>query len=203
MQTRINQGNVSSMSSVIGSIDNDGQVYRWFLILISLAAVQQKLCVNNKISREYQTLKKIQTTEIAVYLVMVLITAVSCLIKQPWLFLLAGVPLMILINLYRKNRRCVAAISERFLLENIQADELNKQTLYQTCEYLSKEYTIPSLVDIITYQDFIARKVLLATVLFLPFIFAFRTWQIWFFTLIILLATIAIVNTSYVLKKLK
>jgi len=203
MPAAINQGTVSSMSSVIGSIDNDGQVYRWFLILISLPGIRQKLCLQHKTNQAYQILKKIQLTETAVYAVLTLITLIFCFKKQPWILLWTGIPLVMLVNLFRKNRRCVAAISEQFLLENVDPDQLKKQTLYQTSEYLSQQYSIPSLVDIITYQDFIARKVLLATVLFLPFIFAFKTWQIWFFTIIILLGTIAIVNTSYVLRRLK
>ena len=203
MPTKIDQGVVSSISSVIGSIDNDRQVYRWFLMFISLSAIQEKLHTQDKTRENYKTLRTVQITEIMTYMVIALVITASYLIKLPWLLLLGGIPLIILVNLFRKNRRLVAMISEQFLLENIRPQELSGQTLYQTCEYLSREYNIPSLVDIITYQDFIARKVLLATILFLPFLCAFKTWQIWGVTLTIFLATLAIVNTSIVLRRIK
>ena len=203
MSTEINQNAVSNMISVISSIENDRQVYRWFLMLISLPEIQQDLFVINKTKEEYQTLKKIQRTEIITYIVLALMMTVSCLIKQPWALLGEGLPLLILVNLFRKNRRCVAAISEQFLLKNIQPDELNQQTLFQTCEYFSKKYNIPSLVDIITFQDSIGRKVLLGALLFLPFNYPFNSWQILIAIFTVLSATLAIVNTSIILRKLK
>ena len=95
------------------------------------------------------------------------------------------------------------AISEQFLLENIQPDELNQQTLYQTCEYLSTKYHIPSLVDIITYQDFIGRKALLGAILVIPFIYPFKSWQIFMAVIIVYLVTLVVVNSSIVLRQLK
>ena len=88
------------------------------------------------------------------------------------------------------------AISEQFLLKNIQPDELTRQTLYQICEYAAQKHHIPSLVDIITFQDFTGRKVLLGAVLFIPFIYPFKSWQIFIAIIIVYLATLAIVNTS-------
>ena len=203
MSTEFDQNAVSSLTSVINSIENDRQVYRWFLIFISLAEIKRTLCVEDKIKAGYQTLKRIQITEIMTYLVLGLIIVASYLIKQPWMLLAGGIPLVILVNLFRKNRRCVAMISEQFLIKSIQPEKLNRQTLYETCEYLSQQYNIPSLVDIITFQDTIGRKVLLGAILFIPFIYPFRTWQIVVVIIMVFLATLAIVNTSFVLRKLK
>lgn len=203
MSTELKQNAVSSMACVISSIENDRQVYRWFLMFISLAEIQQILSKQNKTKEEYQSLKKTQKAEIIIYMVLALIMTASCLIKQPWILLLNVLPLAILINLFRKNRRCVAAISKQFLLENTQPDVLSQQTLFQTCEYFSKKYTTPSLVDIITFQDFILRKVLLGAILFLPFICPLKIWQLWIVFFTIYSATLAIVNTSIVLRKLK
>jgi hypothetical protein len=203
MSTEFNQNAVSSMSSVINSIENDRQVYRWFLMLISLPEIQQKLSEEDKTKKEYQALKKIQTAEIATYIALALITVASYLTKEPWTLLLGVLPLAILVILFQRNRKRVAAISEQFLLKNIQPNELNQQTLYQSCEYFSKKYNTPSLVDIITYQDFIGRKVLLGAILFIPFIYPFKSWQILVATLVVYLVTLAIVNTSIVLRKLK
>ena len=203
MSIEFNQNAVSSMSSIVSSIENDRYVYRWFLILISLPEIQQKICVQNKKKKEYQALKKIQIAKIIIYITLALIITASCLIKQFGVLLLGVLPLVILVNLFRKNRRCVAAISEQFLLENIQPDELNRQTLYQTCEYLSKKYNIPSLVDIITCQDFIGRKVLLGAILIFIFIFKINDWRALIAVFVVLSATVAILNTSIVLRKLK
>ena len=197
------QNNVSNIPSIIRTIENDRQVYRWFLMLISIPKIQQALCVEHKTRSQYQTLKKIQITEIVSYMALALTVTVSCFIKQPWLILVGGFPLTILINLFRKNRGCVARISEEFLLKNIQPDQLNRQTLYQTCEYFSQEYNTPSLVDIITFQDTTGRKVLLGAILFLPFIYPFNTWQLLLAILSAFALTLAIVNTSLVLRKLK
>ena len=203
MPTVPNQNSLSSMNSVLKSIENDRQVYLWFLMLISLPDIQQKLSTNSKTKAAYQNLKNIQVAEIITYATLALTIIGPCLIKQPWDLLLGIFPLVILINLFRKNRLCVAGISEAFLLANIQADTLNKQTLYQTCENLSKEYNVPSLVDIITNQDFIERKILLGAIIFLPFIHPFKTWQLLLVILIIFFTTRAIINTSMVLKRLK
>jgi hypothetical protein len=203
MSTEFNQNSVSSMSSVINSIENDRQVYRWFLMFISLPVIRQKLSEQDKIKDEYHALKKIQLAEIITYMVLALVAVAAYLTKEPWALLLGVFPLVILVILFRKNRKCVKAISEQFLLKNIQPDKLTQQTLYQTCEYFSTEYNTPSLVDIITYQDFIGRKVLLGAILFIPFIYPFKSWQILIATLVVYLATLAIVNTSIVLRRLK
>jgi hypothetical protein len=203
MSIKFNQNAVSSMSSIISSIENDRYVYHWFLILISLPEIQQKICVQNKKKEEYQSLKKIQIAKIIIYVALALTITAFCLTKQFWILLLGILPLVILVNLFRKNRRRVAAISEQFLLENIQPDELNRQTLYQTCEHLSKKYNIPSLVDIITCQDFIGRKVLLGAILILIFLFPINDWKILIVVFVVLSATVAILNTSIILRKLK
>jgi len=203
MPTESDQNIISSMTSIISSIDNDRHVYRWFLMLISLPKIQQDLSINNKTKTEYQTLKKIQTTEILTYVAMALMMTASCLIKQPLILLTGALPLGVLINLFRKNRKCVASISKQFLINNIQPDELNRQTLYHTCEYFSRKYNIPSLVDIITFQDFIGRKALLGILLLLPFVYSFNVWQIWTASFIVFYAIIAIINTSFVLRRLK
>ena len=203
MSNEFNQNAVSSMSSVINSIDNDRQVYRWFLILISLPQIQQRLSKQNKTKEEYQALKRIQATEIITYLLMALIILASFLIKQPWGLVLGVLPLIVLVRLFHKNRKCVMFISEQFLLEHIPTDTLNQQTLYQTCEYFAKEYHILSLVDLITYQDFIGRKALLAAILFIPFIYPFKSWQILLGILVAYLVTLVIVNSSFVLRRLK
>ena len=203
MSSDFNQNAVSSMSSVISSIENDRQVYRWFLLLISLPKVQQKLSEDNQIKQEYQTLKKIKKTEILAYVVIVLMIICSYLIKDPLALLLGILPLIALVILFGKNRKSVATISEQFLLKNIKPDELTQQTLYQTCEYCSEKYDIPSLVDIITFQDFIGRKILLGTILFIPFIYPFKSWQILLGILVAYLVTLVIVNSSFVLRRLK
>lgn len=203
MTPEINQGAISSVSSIIGSIKNDRQVYRWFLMLVRLPEITKVLSVPNKVNKEYLCLKKIQTTKIITYAITVFIAAASCLIKQPWVLLGEVVPLVIFVNLFQENRRCVAAISERFLLENIQPDELVQQTLYQICENLSKKFNIPTLVDIITFQDRIGRVVLLGAILFLPFIYPFKTWETWVVVVIIMSVTIVVVNASFVLRKSK
>ena len=191
------------MTAVINSIENDRQAYRWFLMFISLPEIQQSLSKQDKTRKEYQALKKIQITEIITYIAVVLVVIAAFFIKQPWLLFWGGLPLVVLVNLFRKNRRCVAAISEEFLLKNIPQDELSQQTLFQICEYFSKKYNTPSLVDIITFQDFTGRKVLLGAILFLPFIYPFKPWQMYAGIFAVLLATLAIVNTSIVLRKLK
>jgi hypothetical protein len=170
-------------------------------MLISVPEIRQELSGQNETKEKYQNLKEIQTTEIIAYIVLTLIAIASYLIKEPRGLLAGLLPLAILMNLFRKNRQCVADISERFLLRNIQPDTLNRQTLYQTCECLSQGHPIPSLVDIITYQDFTARNVLLGTVLFFLFIYPLKSWQLLVTTGTIFLAALAIVNTSMVLRK--
>ena len=203
MTPELKQSAVSSMTSIIRSIENDRQVYRWFLIITGLKEIREKLSLDQKTKDEYQNLQEIKTREIITYTVMGLIVIIAFLIKQPWPLLLEGVPLAALIYLFKHNRQSVALISEQFLLENVQSQNLKDQTLFQTCEYLSQRYNTPSLVDIITFQDFIRRKVLLGAIIFLPFIYPFNSWQIMIVMVIIITTTLAIVNTSLVLRKLK
>jgi len=194
---------VSSMSSVLSSIDNDRQTYRWFLIFLSQPAIRQKLAQQEKIKMQYNRLKSIQRTEVITYLILGLVLLAAYLLKDPWALLLGILPFIALVRLFKKNRQCVVAIAEQFLLDNIPNDTLNQQTLYQTCEHLSKEHHIPSLVDIITFQDFVGRKALIAAILFVPFIYPFKSWQIFIVTFAVLLAAIAVVNMSFVLRRLK
>lgn len=203
MTSEIKKFAVSSMNSILASIENDRQVYRWFLMLVCLPEARNMLCVQHIIKEKYQTLKKVQIGEIITYLVMASILSVSCFLKQPWDLLAESIPLMALGSLYLNNRRCVAAISEQFLLKNLEPDKLNHQTLYQTSEYFSKKYNIPSLVDIITFQDRTARIVLLASILFIPFIYPFKTWQIYAVTFAVVSTTLAIADSSPILRRLK
>ena len=203
MTTELNQNNVSSMASILASIENDHQVYRWFLLFISLSKIQQKLAIHDDIKQKYQSLKAIQTAEIFSYLAFILILITCYVIKQPLGLLGEALPITLLFNLFRKNRRCVAGISKQFLEDNIQPEALAGQTLFQTCEILSRQYTLPSLVDIITFQDFTGRKVLLASIFFLPFIYPFNSWQIVIALLTILSTTLIIINSSVVLRRLK
>jgi len=203
MPNEFDQNAVSSMTSVLSSIEHDRQTYQWFLMLMTLSDIQKDLCGNTAIKQEYQALKKIQIAEILAYLSLALIMAVSCFLKQPLGMLTGAVPLIVLCRLFRKNRSCVARISREFLVKHILPQELKKQTLYQTCEYLSKQYKIPSLVDVIAGQDFVGRKVILGAVLFIPFICPFKNYQILIATVIVYFATIAALNTSVVVRKLK
>jgi len=194
---------LSSMSSVISSIENDRQVFRWFLTLISLPAVQQKSSANSKTKTLYQELKKIQIAKMISFLVLALIIISSCLIKLPWIWLAGIFPLVVIAKLFQKNRTCVAAISEQFLIDNIQPGELTQQTLYQTCEKLSRIYNIPSLVDLICHQDFTGRKVLVGAIFFIPFIFRLETWQLLAVTLILYTVILALISSSIILRNLK
>jgi len=203
MTSDFNPTDVSSMSSILSSIENDRQVYSWFLLLINQPKLIQKLSLKDKTKENYKRLKSGQMAETVSYNILALVMLTACLLKEPWALLLGILPLLAMFSLYKKNRKCVVAISEDFLLEHIRPDDLKKQTLFQTCEYVSKEYNIPSLVDIITHQDFTARKVLLATFLFIPFVLPLRTWQILLATLIIIIITMAILNTSFVLRRIK
>ena len=203
MTTDFNQTDVSSMSSILSSIENDRQVYSWFLLLIKHPRVLQKHSLNEKTKNEYKRLNSGLMAETVSYNVLALIMVTACLLKEPWALLLGILPLLALFSLFKKNKKCVAAISEVFLTEYIRPDDLKKQTLFQTCEYVSKEYTIPSLVDIIAHQDFTARKVLLATFLFIPFVLPLKTWQILLATLIVIFITLTILNTNFILRRIK
>ena len=203
MTSETNLCPVSSLPSIISSIDNDRQVYRWFLMFISLPGVRQKLFLQDKTKNEYQALKRVQTLEMVTYLVMALIVLASGWTKEPWALLLEILPIIALVLLFQKNRANVQAISKQFLLENIKPADLQAQSLYQTCEYLSKQYSAPSLVDIITFQDFIGRKMLLGSIIFLPFIALLKNWQVWGAVLLLYLATQVFVNSSIVLRRLK
>lgn len=192
---------VSSMTAVVSSIENDRQTYRWFLMFIRLPEIRQKLYEQHTTKGYYNTLKKIQIIESLFWLVLALIVegdVIYChsgaLIKQIWFLFAGGILLVILVNLYRKKRKCVAAISEAFLRRDFSSAELERQSLFQICEYFSREYHIPSLVDISAYQDFIGRKVLLGAVLFLPFLYPFTSWQVLVVAGTILLITMAAVN---------
>jgi hypothetical protein len=187
---------VSTMNSVISSIENDRFTYRWFLTLITLPEVQGGFLEKNKINDDYAALKKSQTSKLIFYGVLGLVMAVACLTKQPWALLLGTIPLAFLFKLFRKNRKCVAAISRQFLIENIPLDALEQQTLYQTCESLSKKYSIPSLVDITAGQDSIGRKVLLGGLFFLPFIYFLTTKQVLLVTFILFWAVLALANLT-------
>jgi len=203
MLTPIKQINASSITSVISSIQNDRQVFSWFSMLVSIPEVQQTLATQDKLSLEYLAIKKIQTTAIITYLAGTLLVLEACLLQQPWILCGTILPIAILILLSRSKRLRVSIISKEFILKNIPSEKLNQQTLYQICENLAKKYNIPSLVDIITNQDFIRRKILLAGIPLIFFTCAFKTWQAGIIIFVILAITTVVINTSSHLRKLK
>jgi hypothetical protein len=172
-------------------------------MFISHPEVKQKLSVHAKIRQEYRSLKRIQSTKIVGYAALAMVMTAFGLIKQPLGFIWAGPLVVVLVSLFHKSRRCVAVISEQFLLDNILPEEINRQSLFQICEGLSQAHSIPSLVDIITYQDTIGRKVLLGTVLFLLFVYPLNSWQVLVGTGAIAGATLVIGNAPIVLRRLK
>ena len=119
MSTGFYQSAVSSMSSVLSSIENDRQVYRWFLMLISLPDIRQTLCSQAKTKEDYRTLKNIQTTEIITYILLALIMTASCFTGQHWGLCLGILPLIILVSLFKKNRRITVNSNRISLYDSI------------------------------------------------------------------------------------
>ena len=189
-----------NMQAIKNSIASDRQTYRWFLMLICLPDIRQQLSAMDNGQAQYKSIKRIRIAEVGMYALLAALWAAVFVSRQPWGFLLGMIPLAMLAYLSKKSRQRVAAISEEFLLKNA---DLGQQTLFELCEGLSKKFNIPSLVDTITHQDFIVRKSLLYTIVFISIISSHDAWTMWNVLFAIYFLVLAAFNTSIILQKLK
>jgi hypothetical protein len=194
---------VSSLESIQSSVETDRQVYRWFLMLISVPTVKARLSGTPANRELYQRLRVIALGEIACYAAGVIVLASALNLKQPALLLAGIVLLYMLQKLYAANRRTTAQLSANLLTADFSGPSLGNQTLFQICEYYGRALDIPSLVDTITRQDAIARNTLIYANIFACFIYPMNFWSIWILILSSFYLVSAAVHTSVIFNKLK
>ncbi len=194
---------VSSIESIQSSIETDRQVYRWFLMLISLPLIKNQLSDISQSSQLYKKAQKIIIAEMVIYgTLMILIFSIYMTHQK--LLALAVLPLfLILQRIYAANRYCVAKISVLLLRRDFEPSQLASQTIFQICEHYSRKLDIPSLVDIITRQDGIARKTLIYANVFACFIYPLDFWHIWAVIIFSFYLVLAATHTSFIFNKLK
>jgi hypothetical protein len=194
---------VSSIESIRSSIETDRQVYRWFLMLITTPTVKSRLNGITANQDIYRRLRTITLGESACYLAGVIVLVYALSLKKP-LILLAGIFLIYLLQkFYAANRQAVAQLSSELLNADFPEPALGSQTLFQICEHYGLTLNIPSLVDIITRQDAIARHTLIYANIFACFIYPMSFWSIWIVILSSFYLMLAAVNTSLIFNKLK
>ena len=198
---------VSSLESLISSINTDNQVYRWFTFLVSQRAVEQHLKDIKGIDLLYGNLVKtvFMQKSLGILLICFLITLI---IFEKYLYFWLGVIfLYAFMKLHSMKKQCVVKISSHMLTHDFEQSKLSQMTLYQLAEYYSKEFKIPSFVDAIYALDDICRKSLLLIfivhITVYMFIYQFPIWQMICSIFVIYYTIYNIINSSLVYRHLK
>ena len=196
---------INSMETVLSSIETDRQVYRWFTFLIIQPQTKVKFLNSPEIKQEYLTLKKILINQTILYGALIVLLFIILPIKKlPYLlvFLTFIWPYW---RLQSDKRKCIIRISRHMLSCDFEETELKRKTLYQITEHYSREYKIPSLVDIIYTSDRLARAILLGLVGIICYIYPLqlRLSQMLIAVLILYFLIKALVDTTFTYRNLK
>ncbi len=195
---------VSSLESLVSSIDVDNQVYQWFLLLITRPKVISQLQSSAEITEKYATLKKTFIHQ-RILLCLFLVTALILIAFKYYLFL----PLVLLFFLplwkvSKIKKESLLAISTYLLKSTFDPETLPTKTLYQISEIFSRDYKIPSLVDAIYIQDNIARKTIIFTFVFTAWIYPLANiWSVFLSVFIAYFTIQALMSTSLFYNNLK
>ncbi len=196
---------INSMETVLSSIETDRQVFRWFTFLIIQPQTKLKFLNSPEIKQEYLTLKKTLINQTILYGALIVLLFIILPIKKlPYLlvFLTFIWPYW---RLQSDKRRCIIKISRHMLSCDFEETELKRKTLYQITEHYSREYKIPSLVDIIYTSDRLARAILLGLVGIICYIYPLqlRLSQMLIAVLILYFLIKALVDTTFTYRNLK
>lgn len=186
------------------TLNSDGQVYRWFIFLVSQRQVQVDFKEIDGGVQLFLRLRRILAGETFLYLAAVLYG--SILFYFQWDLYVLGLIffLGVLAGLRYLKKRCVVPLSLGLIKKDFPAEILSQKTLYQIGEFYSKKYDCPSLVDTIYFVDDISRKVIVAAVVFTVFIYPhFSLGQIFFIPFIFYALAQGILRFNFVYRRLK
>jgi hypothetical protein len=172
-------------------------------MLISFPDIKKQLNQSQPNEQLYKRLQKIIAFELFIY-GSIIVLALFIFMTHQKILALAALPIFIVLQkLYSANRSCVAKISVSLITQDISPAQIASQTLFQICENYSRKLNIPSLVDAITHQDEIARKILIYTQIFCCYIYPLDFCYIWITLACSFFVTLAAINTSFIYNKLK
>jgi hypothetical protein len=167
---------VSSLEAITSSIENDGQVYRWFAFLVTQQEVKGKLKPEGQAKHFYQKLMLVNLAQIFV-LILILAILFAAVYFGKYIFLVGALAVLYpLTKLGQAKRRCVKEITRQLLEKDWEPAELGQKTLYQLSELYRRKYNIPSFIDAIYFADAITRKSVLLAVLCAPFVIQMNLW---------------------------
>lgn len=194
---------VSSVDSICSSIENDRQVYRWFIKFVSHPAIRKRLENSAEDQKLYAAVRNLETYKTAAFILLLVVLGSAFLIKQNLLIFL-GVPIWWCIHqITTLHKQKVAAISRSILNADRDAIKLEAQTLYQICEYYGQNLKIPTLVDVIASQDDILRRTVIYACVLTCFIYPLDFWNNWFIVFGSFFLVQMAINTPLVFDHLK
>jgi len=197
------QATITSLTALQRTIETDQDVFRWFLYLISQAAVKTEIATENNIQQLYTRLKITifyQQALWALFLVLAFFTYHS---KEYLPILLGAVVLLFCFILNQKVKRLVTEISTSMISRDFQKSNFGQQTLFQIGEFYVKKYNVKSLLMMLTSVDMVIRKVLLYAWIIATFInpLGFRNFCLFIIAAYIIVS--ALINSSLIYNRLK
>lgn len=194
---------VSSLEALLASIENDDQVFRWFIFLILQPQVKSELIQDQSLPLFYRKLKILSILNI-VLLISVLAYLLWLYFHPKIVFLLAtGIFFSPYTEIIKHKRTAVVNLSRHLLERDFPDEELRQKTLYQIAEHYARQYAIPSLVDTIFALDNIARLTLIFGFVFTAFIYPLKFWEIFIGTLLLYVVVMTLVRSDLIYKFLK
>ncbi|MCD4782112.1 MAG: hypothetical protein K8S27_16425 [Candidatus Omnitrophica bacterium] len=170
--------NVNSLTALHRTILNDSYTYQWFTRLIAQPEVRSEVSKDPDIHQCYKTLASNFMQQRVLHLIF-WGTVLTLLLLKNYLLLLTVVILVLIpfVKLQKKSREYVALISLKIIKGKYTQDNISQTSLYQLSEQLSREFHIPSIVDIIYHTD----KILRYAIIFLGTMLLI-IWPIYTFT---------------------
>ena len=194
---------VSSLEAILGSIENDDQVFRWFHFLILQSPIKAKLSKDSNSPVLYKKLSAVSLLEILLSLGF--IGFIFWIYTHPHIFLWSAVLVFLpaYIKLMSSKKKIVVDLSRHILKEDFTEDQLRQKTLYQVAEHYGREYKIPSLVDTIFKLDNVARLTLIFGFIFTAFIYPLKFWEILVVTALIYMIVMTTLRLNLLYRFLK
>ncbi len=195
---------VSNIDAIINSISTDGQVARWFLLLLTLPKIKSRLEEDIELRDLYACLDRITFWQNMLVFILFIFAFLFVYLNQ---YLLLEVVLVVLLSfllmkLFRNKKKYIARISRKILLDDFGEKELEYKTLYHVCEIYSRKYNIPSFVDVSFSISNICVYVMMITILMVDIVMPVHFWLSILIIIVVFGIVIYILNIKSIYIKL-
>jgi len=192
------QRNIFSLETLKNSIRTDSHTFRWFLHLCLQPSLAARTDWDAQDKRYFSRLKSSRLLQKILHSLLFVSVIISAVYSAPFaLGIVALIIIFLSLLLQRRKKYAVVSIASKMVSRDYEITVLQKTSLFQVSEKYSREYHIPSLVDVIYNTDKILRPVIFFLAAFVCLIWPFDSFcQALIIVFILYYLAVAILKTD-------